>query len=85
MHDPRATLLIIEDEPEIRRFLRASLSAEGYRVVEATSGRRGAIDAETHKPDLVIIGFPSAVAAREWYASPAYQDILELRSEHSDS
>jgi len=55
MPDPRATLLIVEDEPEIRRFLRSSLGAEGYRVVESASGRRGAIDAQTHKPDLVII------------------------------
>jgi two-component system KDP operon response regulator KdpE len=55
MPDPGATLLIVEDEPEIRRFLRSSLSAEGYRVVESASGRRGAIDAQTHKPDLVII------------------------------
>lgn len=35
--------------------------------------------------DLVIIGFPSLAAARDWYASPAYQDILELRTAHSDS
>jgi len=55
MPDPRATLLIVEDEPEIRRFLRSSLGAEGYRVVESAAGRRGAIDAQTHKPDLVII------------------------------
>ena len=35
--------------------------------------------------DLVIIGFPSLAAARDWYASPAYQEILDLRGEHSDS
>lgn len=55
MADPCATILIVEDEPEIRRFLRAALGAEGYRVVESTSGRRGSIDAGTHKPDLVIV------------------------------
>jgi two-component system KDP operon response regulator KdpE len=55
MTDPRPTVLVIEDEPEIRRFLRSSLDAEGYRVVEASSGRRGAIDATTHKPDLAIV------------------------------
>ena len=55
MSEGKATLLVVEDEPEIRRFLRTSLGAEGYRVVEADSGARGAIDAGTHKPDLAIV------------------------------
>jgi two-component system KDP operon response regulator KdpE len=55
MTEPRATILVVEDEPEIRRFLRSSLGAEGYRVVEAETGGRGAIDAGTHKPDLAIV------------------------------
>jgi two-component system KDP operon response regulator KdpE len=50
-----ATILVVEDEPEIRRFLRSSLGAEGYRVVESPTGGRGAIDAGTHKPDLAIV------------------------------
>ena len=49
------TILVVEDEPEIRRFLRAALDAEGYRVVESASARRGTIDAGTHKPDLAIV------------------------------
>ena len=49
------TILIIEDEAEIRRFPRSSVNAEGYRAVEAASGRRGVIDAATHKPDLAIV------------------------------
>jgi two-component system KDP operon response regulator KdpE len=55
MTEPRATVLVVEDEPEIRRFLRSSLGADGYRVVEAESGDRGATDAGTHKPDLAIV------------------------------
>ena len=51
----RATILVVEDEPQIRRFLRTSLGAEGYRVVEAENGERGAIEAATHKPDLAIV------------------------------
>jgi two-component system KDP operon response regulator KdpE len=50
-----ATIHVIEDEPEIRRFLRTSLGAEGYRVVESENGARGVIDAGTHKPDLAIV------------------------------
>jgi two-component system KDP operon response regulator KdpE len=46
---------VVEDEPEIRRFLRSALGAEGYRVAEAETGARGAIDAGTHKPDLAIV------------------------------
>ena len=49
------TILLVEDEPEIRAFLRSALSAEGYRVVESGSGERGVIDAGTHKPDLAIV------------------------------
>jgi two-component system KDP operon response regulator KdpE len=55
MTELRPSVLVVEDEPEIRRFLRTSLGAEGYRVVEAETGERGAIDAGTHKPDLAII------------------------------
>jgi two-component system KDP operon response regulator KdpE len=53
--ETRPTILVIEDEPEIRRFLRTSLAAEEYRVVEAATGERGAIEAGTHKPDLAIV------------------------------
>ena len=55
MAEPRPTILVVEDEPEIRRFLRAAFGAEDYRVVESTTGRRGSIDAGTHKPDLAIV------------------------------
>jgi two-component system KDP operon response regulator KdpE len=51
----RATILVIEDEPEIRRFLRSALGADNYRVVEAENGARGIVDAGTHKPDLAIV------------------------------
>jgi two-component system KDP operon response regulator KdpE len=78
MPEPRATLLVIEDEPEIRRLLKAALGAEGYRVVESTTGRRGAIDAGTHKPDLAIVdlGLPDVDGVevirriREWTSMP---------------
>ncbi len=55
MADARATILIVEDEPEIRRFLRSSLTAEGYKIVESATAARGSVDAATHKPDLAII------------------------------
>jgi two-component system, OmpR family, KDP operon response regulator KdpE len=82
MPDPRPTILIVEDEPDIRQFLRSAFALEGYRVVEATSGRRAAIDAGTHKPDLAIVdlGLPDIDGVdvirriREW--SPSPQQLL---------
>ena len=78
MGEPRATLLLIEDEPEIRRFVRATLAAEGYRVVESPTGRRGTIDAGSHKPDMAIVdlGLPDVDGVdvirriREWSTMP---------------
>jgi two-component system, OmpR family, KDP operon response regulator KdpE len=74
----RATVLLVEDEPEIRRFLNASLGVEGYRVVESATGRRGTIDARTHKPDLAIVdlalpdmeGVDVIRRIREWSPMP---------------
>jgi two-component system, OmpR family, KDP operon response regulator KdpE len=74
----RATILVVEDEPEIRRFLRATLEAEGYRIVESPSGRRGAIDAATHKPDIALVdlglpdfdGIEVIRRIREWSGMP---------------
>jgi two-component system KDP operon response regulator KdpE len=86
MSELRATVLVVEDEPEIRRFLRTTLAAEGYRVVESETGMRGATDAGTHKPDLVIVdlGLPdidgSAVIRRirAWSSVPII--VLSARS-----
>jgi two-component system, OmpR family, KDP operon response regulator KdpE len=74
----RPTVLVVEDEPEIRRFLRATLEAEGYRIVESPSGRRGAIDAATHKPDIALVdlglpdfdGIEVIRRIREWSGMP---------------
>ena len=51
----QATVLLVEDEPEIRAFLRSSLASEGHRIVEAGTAARGVVDARTHKPDLAIV------------------------------
>jgi two-component system KDP operon response regulator KdpE len=72
------TILVVEDEPEIRQFLRSSLRAEGYRVVESPNGRRGEVDAGMHKPDLAIVdlglpdydGIEVIRRIREWSPMP---------------
>ncbi|HUJ29333.1 MAG TPA: response regulator [Myxococcales bacterium] len=48
-------VLVIEDEPGIRAVLRALLTAEGYRCIEADTALRAEIEARSHKPDLLLI------------------------------
>ena len=82
-----ATVLVIEDEPQIRRFLRASFDAEGYRVVESANGRRATIDAASHKPDLAIVdlGLPDVDGIdvvrriRQWSSMPVI--VLSARTQ----
>jgi len=81
------TILVVEDEPEIRRFLRSSLGAEGYRVVESPNARRGALDAGMHKPDLAIVdlalpdrdGRELIRELRQWSAMPIV--VLSARAQ----
>jgi two-component system, OmpR family, KDP operon response regulator KdpE len=49
------TAILIEDERQIRRFVRTALEAEGWNVVEAETLRAGSTDARTRKPDLIIL------------------------------
>jgi two-component system KDP operon response regulator KdpE len=51
----RATILVVDDEPPIRRFLRTTLAAQPYRVVEAATGAEGLSLLRHEKPDLVIL------------------------------
>lgn len=48
-------VLIVEDEPQVMRFLRTSLANHGYRIVEATTGREGILFAEQYVPDIVLL------------------------------
>jgi two-component system, OmpR family, KDP operon response regulator KdpE len=71
-------ILVIEDEQPIRRFLRASLTTEGYRLVEAATGEEGLRLAAQQPPDLVILdlGLPGLDGQevlrqlREWLSAP---------------
>lgn len=83
-------VLIVEDEAQIRRFVRAALEGEGCRVAEAETVAQGLVDAGTRKPDLVILdlGLPDGDGAgfvrdlRAWSQLPVL--ILSARSTESD-
>ena len=72
------TALLVEDEPQIRRFVRAALEAEGWQVHESATLQRGLIDAGTRRPDLVVLalGLPDGdgidflADIRKWSAVP---------------
>ncbi len=93
METPRAaspTVVVIEDEPQIRRFVRTALGAEGCHVVESGTGARGLVEAGTRKPDLVILdlGLPDRDGVdvvrdlRSWSAVPIL--ILSARVDETD-
>jgi len=83
-------ILVVEDEPQIRHFLRTTLTAEGYRVIEAENGQRGVVEAATHKPDLVMVdlglpdldGIEVVKRIRAWSALPIL--ILSARSAEAE-
>jgi len=71
-------VLLIEDEPEIRRFLRTTLPAHGFRLYEAATGKDGLTEAQARNPDLILLdlGLPDLEGSevirqvREWTATP---------------
>jgi two-component system KDP operon response regulator KdpE len=86
----RAAVLVIEDDSQILRLLRASLSGLGYRLLEATTGADGIARAASHPPDLVILdlglpdmdGLDVVRRLREWSRVPIL--ILSARGKERD-
>jgi len=82
-----ALLLLIEDDAAIRRYLRTTLTAEGYRLAEAESGERGLKQAAGQPPDLVLLdlGLPDIDGQevlrqlRTWLSAPVI--VLSARDE----
>ncbi|MCX5661641.1 MAG: response regulator [Planctomycetota bacterium] len=83
-------ILLIEDDPQIRRFLRPTLAAQGYRLVEATTGNEGLTQAATQPPDVVILdlglpdidGLEVTRRLRDWTAVPIV--VLSARGQERD-
>ena len=87
---PPLLALLVEDEPQIRRFVRAALEDEGWQIYESETMRRGLIDAGTRQPTLIILdlGLPDGDGldfirdVRIWSSVPII--VLSARASESD-
>jgi two-component system, OmpR family, KDP operon response regulator KdpE len=89
-HPAPARVIVIEDEADIRRFVRVALESEGHDVTEAATLQRGLIEAGTRRPDLVVLdlGLPDGDGIdfirefRSWSSAPVL--VLSARAGESD-
>lgn len=85
-----STILVIDDEAQIRKFLRISLTAQGYKVLEGANGSEGLAQAALGKPDLVVLdlGLPDMDGQqvlrelREWSKVPVL--VLSVRASEGE-
>lgn len=90
MANPAPVVVVIEDDPPMRRFLRTGLGSQGFQVFEAETGRQGLTEAGVRKPDLIILdlGLPDldgvdiVRAVRGWTSLPII--ILSARDAEQD-
>ena len=90
MVEPAPVVLLIEDEPQMRRFLRAALENESYRLVEATTARDGLAQAAGQNPDIILLdlGLPDGDGIdvtrrlREWAGTPIV--VISARGQERD-
>jgi two-component system KDP operon response regulator KdpE len=90
MSSARRNVVVIEDDPQIRRFLRTVLPPEGFEVFEAETGERGLVEAATRRPDVVILdlGLPDLDGTelvkrlREWSHVPVV--VLSARTREDE-
>lgn len=87
---PEPTILIVDDEPPLRRFLRATLGDRGYRVLEASTAAEGIRAVADHSPDVVILdlGLPDMEGLevirrlRQWSHAPIV--VVSARGQERD-
>ena len=90
MDRPAPLILLIEDEPQMRRFLRAALGAQDYRLVEAGTAKEGLAHAAGRNPDVILLdlGLPDTDGLevtrqlREWSRTPII--VLSARGREQD-
>jgi two-component system KDP operon response regulator KdpE len=87
---PEPVVVLIEDEPQIRRFLRATLTGQGYRLFEVATGADGLVEVAQRQPDVVVLdlGLPDMDGLevirrlREWSTMPVI--VLSARGQERD-
>jgi len=90
MAEPLPVVLVIEDEPPMRRFLVAALESHGYRPVEAGTAREGIAQSSGRTPDVILLdlglpdgdGIDVARRIREWSATPII--VISARGQEQD-
>lgn len=90
MSDLGAVVLVVEDEPQMRKFIRASLASHGYRVLEAERAAEAVMMLTSHNPELVLLdlglpdgdGIDLAKQIREWSRVPII--VLSARGREDD-
>lgn len=90
MSEDNGLILLIEDEPQMRRFLRITLQSHGYRLVEAGTGEEGQREATTRNPDIVLLdlglpdmdGIEVTKRFREWSEVPII--VISAREQEED-
>ncbi|MDR3391742.1 MAG: two-component system response regulator KdpE [Sulfuriferula sp.] len=90
MNNHTPVVVIVEDEKQIRRFVRAALEEEGLQVYEAETARQGLVEAGTRQPDIIILdlGLPDLDGVefirdlRNWSAIPVI--VLSARSDEAN-
>ena len=90
MEQSGALVLMVEDEPQMRRFLRATLTSHGYRALEAATGEEAIAQATQWNPDMVLLdlglpdldGLEVTRRLREWSAVPIL--VISARGQEGD-
>lgn len=88
--NPNPTILVVDDEPPIRRLLRLTLEPQGYRVFEADNAQLGLQEAAARRPDVIILdlglpdmdGLAALKRLREWSQTPVL--VLTVRDREAD-
>ena len=90
MSSPAPVILLVEDEPQMRRFLRVALEGSGYRYLEAVTGQGGLALVVQHRPEAILLdlglpdmdGLDLVTRLREWSRTPVI--VISARGQETD-
>ncbi|HSW61779.1 MAG TPA: response regulator [Dissulfurispiraceae bacterium] len=90
MEQSAGLVLLVDDEPQMRRFLRVTLQSQGYALIEAETGQEGLTQAATRNPDIILLdlglpdidGLDVVQRLREWSLIPII--VISAREQEQD-